>query len=513
MRAEGLSRLAVDERISRFQIYLVKQRLERRYIRVHLHHARHFIRYIDRRGKTLEDIQWIEVTRYFRIALRLYQKERTKPLRSREHWREIHRRVVHRILSFIQGEWPPGSSRHLQAFKTHLEQQKFSPVHVCTHLSATRHFLDYLRGRGIDVGKASIRDMEAFIESKRMHGWKRIASMREAKRSSRCAALIRRFMRMIDPGWPPPEEPATGAERFRRKVHDGYIRWLGDIHGFSKPTLLKNGDAAERFLDWLGDRANSNTLGSLSVSDIDAYLAWRMPGLRRATRRGVCQCLRSFLRYLHAEGWICRDLSVAVTGPPLYAFAEIPRAFTGKQIQKILDATRRDKSPTGIRDYAILMLLATYGIRAGEIVRLRLEDIDWPGDRLRIRQSKTGIESHLPLVPPVGQAILDYLHHSRPITNRREVFLRIRAPEGPLSRGASLVSMIGRRLKQAGIETNGRRGTHAFRFARAISLLHAAVPVKSIGDLLGHQSEESTGIYLRVAEDDLRAVSLEVPQR
>jgi site-specific recombinase XerD len=107
---------------------------------------------------------------------------------------------------------------------------------------------------------------------------------------------------------------------------------------------------------------------------------------------------------------------------------------------------------------------------------------------------------------------LDYLKRARPQSNRREVFLGIYAPHNPFSCGSSLASMIQHRVRRAGITTKGRHGAHALRFARAIGLLRVSVPVKTIGDLLGHQSADSTGVYLRLAEDDLRAISLEIPQ-
>ena len=106
---------------------------------------------------------------------------------------------------------------------------------------------------------------------------------------------------------------------------------------------------------------------------------------------------------------------------------------------------------------------------------------------------------------------MKYLRHARPKTELREVFLRARAPLGPFARGASLYPIIQLRLQQAGIQVQGRHGAHAFRFSRAVSLLRAAVPLKSIGDLLGHRSAESTGVYLRLATEDLRAISIDVP--
>ena len=161
----------------------------------------------------------------------------------------------------------------------------------------------------------------------------------------------------------------------------------------------------------------------------------------------------------------------------------------------------------------MLLMLATYGMRAGEVMRLRLEDIDWRAERIRVRQSKTRIESFLPLVAPVAEAVLNYLELGRPQTHHREVFLRARAPRGPLSTVSSLATIIRRRLQEAAIVVNGRHGSHAFRFARALSLLRASVPLKWIGDVLGHVTASSTQTYLRLATDDLRALSLEVPGR
>ena len=318
---------------------------------------------------------------------------------------------------------------------------------------------------------------------------------------------------MIDPQWPPPTPPGNAQERLQQKVCDGYAQWLVDVQGLSAATLCKNGDAARVFLQWLNENAGMRSLRRLSIKDIDAYLAWRLPDLRRATRVGVCSCLRSFLRYLHSAKRINRDLAAAVSSPSLYQFEDIPRAFTEPQIEAVLETARRDRSPAGIRDYAMLLMLATYGLRSGEVLRLRLEDIQWREERFRVRQSKTGVESFLPLMPAVGEALVNYLKDGRPQTERREVFLRVRAPFGPLAGPASFATVIRRRLQESGIEVEGRHGAHAFRFARALSLLRASVSEKWIGDLLGHRSSSSTQTYLRLATEDLRALSLEVPGR
>jgi integrase/recombinase XerD len=162
----------------------------------------------------------------------------------------------------------------------------------------------------------------------------------------------------------------------------------------------------------------------------------------------------------------------------------------------------------GLRDCAILQLLSTYGLRAGEITHLRLNDIDWRAETLRIRHSKTGTHSLLPLMKPVGEALMTYLRDGRPQTDAREIFIRSRAPYRAMSR---IYSEVRRRMEAAGVKPSGKRGPHIFRHARAVSLLRASIPRKVIGDLLGHRSTEATIPYLKLATEDLRAIALEIP--
>ena len=131
---------------------------------------------------------------------------------------------------------------------------------------------------------------------------------------------------------------------------------------------------------------------------------------------------------------------------------------------------KKDRSSVGLRDYAILTLLATYGLRAGEIVRLRLDDIEWRREVLRVRHSKTGTHSELPLLREPGEALLRYLERARPPSSHREVFLRVHAPHRPFKCGSNLNCVTGARLRAAGISPQGRKGPHAFRHARAVSL-------------------------------------------
>jgi integrase/recombinase XerD len=162
-----------------------------------------------------------------------------------------------------------------------------------------------------------------------------------------------------------------------------------------------------------------------------------------------------------------------------------------------------------LRDHAILQLLAIYGLRSCEICNLRLDDINWRADSIRIRHTKTKACSFLPLMEPVGEAVLAYLRAGRPAIDVREIFIRTRAPYRKLG---MLDSLVRHRLRQAGVKPPGRSGAHIFRHARAIEMLRASIPQKVIGDLLGHRSAESTVPYLKLATEDLRAVALDVPE-
>jgi integrase/recombinase XerD len=515
MKAIPEQAVGIDSELVRFEAHLVERGLGRDYILNHRPHARQFLEYLKQRGIGLLSVQPAQVASYFRVALRIYKKHKPNRVKSLGHWRVMSKRSVEALLRFERGEWPPGACPPiLERFRAELVSCGYNQASIPSHLSAARQFLRYLNKQGSSIEEALPAHLKGFLQMKLEAYQKRFGCHPKHSRQwhSMYSGPIGRLLRLAQPEWPPVEPPANECERFQREVCDGYGRWLTAVRGLSQETLRKNGAAARVFLRWLGERADRESLGRLSVADIDAYLAWRMVKLRRATRYGVADCMRSFLRYLNFARLIPRDLSFAVSGPVLYQFEEIPRAFSEEQVEKLLEVTRRDRRPAGLRDYAILMLLSTYGLRAGEVVRLRLEDIDWRGERLRVRQSKTGVESWLPLMAPVGEALLEYLQKGRPKTEWREVFLRVHAPIVPFRRGGSVdSSVLNARLKQAGIKTNGRHGSHAFRFARAARLLDATVPLKIIGDLLGHQSASSTAVYLRLPTEALRGISLELP--
>ena len=163
----------------------------------------------------------------------------------------------------------------------------------------------------------------------------------------------------------------------------------------------------------------------------------------------------------------------------------------------------------GKRDYAMFTLMATYGLRSCDVVRLTLDDIHWRIGRLRFCQGKTGQPLELPLTEQVGSAILDYLTKVPRYGTYRHLFLRIKAPGGPL-KSTGVIEAFQAWSRRSGLEIPFQ-GAHCLRHSYALHLLHQGLSLKIIGDLLGHRSPESTAIYLRLATDDLREVGLHIP--
>lgn len=397
----------------------------------------------------------------------------------------------------------------LTRMENHLRAERYSR-NGTERVSTVSRFLCYLEKRGLNVHTVQPSDVTKYVSRlKRLRRSPRRTDLSNGQRHCQRTAL-RMLLRMVHGKWPPDPVPQTEREVFHDRLLKGYNTWTADLRGLCPKTRAIRCVSARLFLQRLGERGSEHGLGTLTIEDVDTYVQWRMRSLQqRATKKACAVHLRSFLRYLHGSGRT-HDLASAVLLPKLYIHEGIPSALRPEEVEQVMRSTRQDRSPIGLRDFAILTLLSTYGLRAGEITALRLDDIDWTHDRLRIRHSKTGVHSELPLLRVPGEAILDYLRKSRPKSAQREVFLRACAPYRALL-GSSLHSVLEPRLKAAGVVPQGKRGPHAFRHAKAAALLREAVPLKVIGDVLAHRSAASTMSYLKVDLKQLRGIALEIP--
>lgn len=160
---------------------------------------------------------------------------------------------------------------------------------------------------------------------------------------------------------------------------------------------------------------------------LDGFIAERRARISAQSLGVPCTVLRVFLRYLFRQRIICRNLSTLVEGPRKYTLSDVPRSIGAADVERMLSAVER-RSLVGCRDYAMLMLLVVFGLRAREVAALTLDDFDWRGNKLHVRGRKAGHADVYPLAPEVGEAVLDYLRRARPMTRERRVFFRVTAP-------------------------------------------------------------------------------------
>ncbi|MFN6008260.1 MAG: tyrosine-type recombinase/integrase [Paracoccaceae bacterium] len=389
-----------------------------------------------------------------------------------------------------------------------LTELNYNPVCVDNHRLYARAFLGYLNERGVSVAEVTPTQVDQYFSYAVQCFHVRYGRPPSSRWHRLPHTAICKLLRLGQGKWPPESETTDPAAALRRAICQEYEAWMRDERGLAKATIDARLREARRFLDWYFGRCAGDGLLALGVRDIDLYMDMRAHGLRRISLAGAAVWLRCLLGYLHRTRRVRIDLTSRVIGPMLYAYENVPSILARSQINAILTAANGDRSPRGLRDYAILQLLATYGLRQSEICNLRLDDIDWRADTLSIRHTKTRACSMLPLLPAVGDALLDYLRLGRPQVDVREVFIRSFAPYAGMK---SLYGVVAGRLAAASVTPMGKRGPHVFRHARAVELLRAAVPQKIIGDVLGHRSTESTNVYLKLATEDLRAIALDVP--
>lgn len=227
--------------------------------------------------------------------------------------------------------------------------------------------------------------------------------------------------------------------------------------------------------------------------------------MSRNARRNLCGTVRVFLRSCHREGQVAEDLSAAVTTPQFYRLADLPRSITWEEVRRMFAAVDR-RTARGCRDYAMLLLLVTYGLRAHEVARLTLDDVDWPRERVRIAERKAGHWTTYPLATVIAEALIAYLKRGRPTTSDRHLFFRTVGPRAPIT-SAAIAASVGHYLRMAGIPVH-RAGSHTLRHTCVQRLVDAEFAPKVIGDYVGHRSVASTAVYAKIALHALRDVAL-----
>jgi len=318
-------------------------------------------------------------------------------------------------------------------------------------------------------------------------------------------ALVRSLAQYLGEQGELASTPTTATER---RV-GAYRQYLERDRGLCAGTITMHAATVTRFLRFLDHDVGRQQLHDLRPSDVEAFVAKIGKDVGRDRLGHVTAVLRTFLQFLAATGEGPAGLDAQVDSPCVYRSERLPRSLPWETVRTFLRSIDRT-TPKGRRDYAMFLLVATYGLRASEVCALCLDDVAWRTRQINVPRPKVGTPLRLPLTDEIGAALLDYLRRSRPDSTHRHLFLRVEFPLGPLGRGV-IPAAFRAWARRAEIDLPAGCGPHCIRHTLALHLLREGASLKMIGDLLGHRSAESTGVYLRLDIDDLRDVALSLP--
>jgi site-specific recombinase XerD len=287
-----------------------------------------------------------------------------------------------------------------------------------------------------------------------------------------------------------------------------YGTYLSAVRGLSQITISSRLRRLRLFLQFLHLDHRPVNFQNLRLSRVEAYLRTAARSNSRGSMHCIVGCLRGFLKFKHAAGQLRQPLHRQIEAPCVYQMEKLPRAIPWSKIQDLLrsiDCTE----PFGLRDFTMIYLAVAYGLRRSEVASLTLDDIDWRTRTLRVVQTKSKQTIQLPLTDEAANVLIRYLRQARPQSRHRHLFLKLKAPAGPLDSSA-LHNVLRNRIRLSGLNIKFG-GSHMLRHSLAAHLLQQGVAVKTIGDTLGHKAVESTSTYLRLGHEQLRDVALPLP--
>jgi len=396
------------------------------------------------------------------------------------------------LMRLTDGPFAP----YLASLAKQLIEQGYDLKSARMHIQVLSEFGRWLKRKQITVREINTEHTKMFLQYR---------ARRKCLGKSDAAAL-RNFLNLLRREGIIAEEllsVPTLAERYTEE----FVHYLQRERGLSSQTITTYRGIVIRFLanHFSG---SSMDLSSLSAADVIDFVQQQAIILRSQSARPVITALRSYLRFAQYQGYILIDLAAAVPIVASWSMASIPKSLPPDQVELVLSSCN-NQTVMGRRDYAILLLLARLGLRAGEIVSLRLEDIDWQAGQITVH-GKSGHRPNLPIPIDVGEALAAYLRDGRPVTTSRAVFLRDTAPIRGFKGAGTVSSLVKRSLARAGIDTP-RKGAHQFRHSLATELLRQGASLSEIGELLGHCHPDTTAIYAKVDLVGLRTLALPWP--
>jgi site-specific recombinase XerD len=298
------------------------------------------------------------------------------------------------------------------------------------------------------------------------------------------------------------DQPTVAPPSFEGFLKD-FADWMDSERGLSLRTIHNYSWHVKKFLRWCEN--HNQSVYTVKISDVDTFLAsCGNDGWNRVSVASAAKALKAFFRCAEKCGWPLNPIASAIQGPRLFSQENLPCGPAWEDVSLMIDHLNTD-SLQDIRDRAIILLFAVYGLRSSEVSRLILEDIDWENKKISVYRPKQRRTQIYPLTPIVGNAIIRYLKYVRPKSFFHEVFLTLKAPIKYLSAGG-LYNIVHRCMSNIGLHPV-HRGPHALRHACAMHLVTEGLTIKEIGDHLGHRSTSATRIYAKVNLPQLRLVA------
>jgi len=376
-----------------------------------------------------------------------------------------------------------------EGFIAELQEAGYRPAAAAVQVRVLAHLSRWMKDEGVSRGELREPELERFG---REH-LARFASLRGAG-----IAVVLGYLRGL--GAVPAQEPQ--ALTAAGELLEQYRRYLTVERGLTAGTARGYVDIVRPFVESRVSPVGAVDLWDLSPADVLGFVLAESGRRSRKSAKLLVSALRSLLGFWHVQGLIGRPLAGAVPSVAGWRLAGLPRALEADQVRALLDSCDR-LTVAGVRDFAILTMLARLGMRSGEVAGLRLDDIDWRAGEIVVCGKGQRIE-RLPLPADVGEAIAVYLRDARPPGfSGREVFVRIKAPRRPLTAGG-ITQVVVSASKRAGL---GEVTAHRLRHTAAAELLRAGAPLHEIGELLRHRSVLTTAIYAKVDRDRLRELA------
>lgn len=380
-----------------------------------------------------------------------------------------------------------------RVYAARLSGEGFGQQSTWRSLSLFRDLMDWHIGKGHDPQDLSEIHVEQFLEHRSEH-WCINAGDRAALRRLLSALREERLI--------PPALPVVRTEH--EQIIDAFVAYLAHERGLASSTVERHKLLALRFLQEVCP-SGANGFVALTPEIVIGYVERHALDGAADSGKAMCGALRTFLRYLHLKGFISVTLADCVPSIRRWRLAGLPTFLPPQKVQQVLDACDQTTA-MGLRDYAVLMVLAKLGLRAGEVAALSLDDIDWRSGKMLVH-GKGRRQAMMPLRHDVGRAIVAYIQHGRPASQCRSLFLRMLAPHVGFASGCAITMIAKQALKRADIHGYAHHGAHLFRHSLATNLLRSGASFAEIGQLLRHQSADSTRIYAKLDIEKLRTLS------